>query len=289
MVKLENKNNKREKNLTADKEVSKSINHKECGQRPVAIITGAAKNLGFAAARRFAAEGFDVCITSRSGDDARTAAGLINKEFPLIKAKDYEMATSDPINISMVFEKVKTYFGRLDVLVANATAVGYEQNILNTTPEDFDNVMNSNARGYFFCCQEAAKIMVEQRKGSIVLVGSVHSLRPLPNRIVYAASKGAIDSINRSIAVELGKYGVRCNCVIPGAIWNHRWVGISEADLAARRDNWPLGRESQPEDVANAIYFLASDQACTITGTSLVVDSGVTANLLKYNKNWDEK
>ncbi|MDD5603270.1 MAG: SDR family NAD(P)-dependent oxidoreductase [Eubacteriales bacterium] len=257
--------------------------------RPVAIITGAARNTGYATAERFAGEGYNVCITSRSGEDARKAASEIAASYPGAIVKGYEMPTTDIEKIRDVFRQLKSYFGRLDVLVANATATGYAQNILNTDPEDFDFVMSSNTRGYFFCCQEAAKIMVEQKKGSIVLVGSVHSLRPLPNRIVYAASKSAIDSFNRSIAVELGKYGIRCNCVIPGAIWNHRWIGLTENEIAAKRDNWPVGRESQPEDVANAIYFLASDQASTITGTNLVVDSGVSANLLKYDKNWDKE
>lgn len=258
-------------------------------QQPVALITGAAKNTGLATARRFAREGYAVCITSRSTGEAVAAAAAIMQEYPAATAVGFQMVPADVPQVRQVFAQLKERFGRLDVLVANATAVGYNQNILNTLPEEFDFVMNSNARGYFFCSQEAAKIMVAQGHGSIVLIGSVHSLRPLANRILYAASKCAIASFNRSIAIELGKYGIRCNCVIAGAIWNDRWTGMTEADLEARRANWPLGRESLPDDIANAVYFLASDEASTVTGTELVVDSGAMASLLKYDKDWDRK
>lgn len=254
----------------------------------VALVTGATKNIGYATAKRFAKEGYDVCITSRDGSRAKTAAEAIMKEYPGITVKGYEMVPAEVEQIRKVFAQVKEQFGRLDVMVANATAPGF-RNILTTTPEDFDFMMNSNARAYFFCSQEAAKIMIEQGGGCIILIGSVNGIRPLPNKILYAASKSAISSFNRSIAIELGKYNIRCNCVVPGAVWNDRWIGMSDEAIAARRDNWPLGRESQPEDIANAVYFLASDQAATITGIEFVVDSGVTANLLKYDKNWDQK
>ncbi len=255
--------------------------------QPVVLITGAAKNTGFATAQRFAREGYTVCITSRSAEEAASAAAAIQAEYPARTIAGFAMTPAEVPQVRAIFAQVRERFGRLDVLVANATAPGYQQNILNATPEDFDFVMNSNAKGYFFCCQEAARIMVDQRRGSIILVGSVHSLRPLPNRILYAASKSAIASFSRSIAIELGKYGIRCNCLIAGAIWNDRWIGLSDEQIAVRRANWPLGRESYPADIANTVWFLASEQAATITGTEIVVDSGVTANLLKYDRNWD--
>lgn len=257
--------------------------------RPVALVTGASRNTGFAAARRFAKEGYDVVITSRSQGSADESAAVIREQYPDIRAIGIAMETHDPAQIHAAFEKVRSTFGRLDVMVANATDPGYSQSILSTTPEGYDYVMSCNAKGYFFCTQEAAKIMLEQHKGSIVLVGSVNGYGVLPNRIVYAASKAAIGAITRNASYELGKFGIRVNCVVAGAIWNDRWNKLTEEEIRAKRDNWPLGRESTPEDMANAIYFLASDQAATVTGSEFVVDSGVTPCLLKYDKDWDLK
>ena len=256
---------------------------------PVALVTGAARNTGFAAASRFAKEGYHVVITSRSQKTADEGAAKLQQMYPEVSIIGIGMETHDTDQISHAFGKVKDTFGRLDVMVANATDPGYCQSILSTTPEGYDYVMSCNAKGYFFCTQEAARIMVEQHHGSIVLVGSVNGYGALPNRIVYAASKAAIGAITRNAAYELGKFGVRVNCVVAGAIWNNRWEKLTEEEIRQKRDNWPLGRESTPTDIANAIYFLASDQAATVTGSEFVVDSGVSTCVLKYDKDWDHK
>ena len=120
-----------------------------------------------------------------------------------------------------------------------------------------------------------------------MLIGSVHSRGALPNRIPYAISKGGIEVMTRNCAYELGKYGIRVNCVVAGAIVNQQFVEQTEEEKEQRRANWPLGRESYPEDIAKSVYFLASEEASTITGTGLVVDSGVSACLLQYQKNWE--
>ena len=258
------------------------------GDRPVIAITGAAKNTGFAIARKFAEEGYDVCITSRSQDEADSAAKAIMDDFPDATVIGYKMETADVSQIRDVFNRIKKRFSRLDVFVANATATGYNQNILNSTEEDYDFIMASNTKGYFFCSQEAARIMVERKKGNIILIGSVHSKGAIPNRILYGLSKCAIDGLHRTIACELAKYNIRCNCLIAGAVWNNRWDGMTEEDYAARRSNWPLGIEGYPEDIADAAYYLGTDLSAKVTGTDLVVDSGVTASLLKYDKDWDK-
>lgn len=255
---------------------------------PVVLITGATRNIGFAIAKRFAKEGYNVCITSRKKEAAEKAAAEIQAEYPDVIVKGYTMITEDTGSIHEVFENVRKEFGRIDSLVTNAADPGYNQSILSTTPEQYDYVMNSNARGYFFCCQEAAKLMIECNiKGSIVLIGSVLSKGAMPNRIIYSSSKGAIDVMNRNMCYELGKYGVRSNLICVGAVYNDRWSEYTPEDYEKKRANWPLGKESYPEDIANAAYFLCSDQAKTISGSELAVDSGVTSVLLSYNKNWD--
>ncbi|MBE7038520.1 MAG: SDR family oxidoreductase [Ruminococcaceae bacterium] len=257
-------------------------------ENKVVLITGAARNIGLAIAKRFAKEGYDVCITSRDQQSADKAALEVQNEFPKITSVGYGMLTNELDQIKETFKKVREKFGRIDALIANAADPGYNQSILSTTPEQFDHVIGSNAKGYFFCSQEAAKLMIDTNiKGSIVLIGSVHSKRALPNRIVYAASKGAIEVMNRNMCYELGKFGIRSNLIIVGAVYNDRWVNYTEEDYEKKRANWPLGMESYPDDIANAAYFLSSDQANTISGSELTVDSGVMSVLLSYNKNWD--
>ncbi len=257
--------------------------------KPVVLITGAARNIGFGMAQKFASEGYNVCITARKKDDAQRAANEVMEKYPDIIARGYGMEATDVDSIRRVFANVYGEFERLDALVNNAADPGYNQSILTATPEQFDFVYKCNARGYFFCCQEAAKIMVKQKKGSIVLIGSVHSKSAIPNRITYAMSKGAIDTMNRNIAYELGKFNVRCNLVVVGATYNDRWEGMTEEDYQNKRNNWPIAMESYPKDIANAAYYLASDLSPTTTGSEITVDSGVGVCMLQYDKDWDSK
>jgi len=249
----------------------------------VALITGATKNSGLAMARRFAAEGFRVCVTSRRADDAVRAAESITEAFGT-EARGYGLDLESVEDIRRVFAQVAEDFGRLDVFVGNSANLGMGSTVLDMTQEHFDSVMNVNIRGNFFCCQEAAGLMMKTGGGSIVLIGSVHYKGAVHGRASYAISKGAIASMVHNLAFELAQHGIRVNQVIPGAIRTDRWEGISPEEEARRRSNWPLGVESTGEDIANAVYFIASDEARTITGAELAVDSGVLACLLKYSK-----
>jgi len=249
----------------------------------VVLITGGVRNSGWSMAQRFASEGYAVCITSRVAGDAQKKAAELAEQFG-IKAKGYGLNLMDVNDISTVFADVKATFGRLDALVCNSADLGIGQTVLGITPAEFDGVMNVNIRGNFFCCQEAAKLMGEQGGGAIVLIGSVHYKAAVHGRVAYAISKGAVASMVHNLAFELAEYGIRVNHLIPGAIRTERWDGISEEEAARRRANWPLGIESTGEDIANAVYFLASDQAKTITGAELAVDSGILTCLLNYSK-----
>ena len=232
--------------------------------RKVAFVTGAARNTGLAIARRFAREGFDVCVSSRREEDARRAAEGIMAEYPGATAVGYALKTSDTEDIGRVFEGVRARFGRLDCFVSNAASLGIGQNILNTTPEGFDEVMQANVRGYFFCSQAAAKLMIEGGEGgNIVLISSVHHKGSMPSRIVYCTSKGAIDSMARGLAYELARYHIRVNSVSPGAIWSERWETKTPEEMDRMRKPLPIGRESTPDEIANAVWFLASDQSPT--------------------------
>lgn len=256
--------------------------------KPVVLITGATQYTGFTTAKLFAKRGYNLVITSRNLEKAEEAANQVRMEIPEAEVLAVGMTPASVQETQEAFQKVKKHFNRLDCFVANATAVCRFKSILSTTEEDYDFIMDSNTKGYFFGTQCAAKLMIECGiQGSIVLIGSVHSLGALPNRIPYAISKGGIEVLARNAAYELGKYGIRVNCLVAGAIVNDGFLKQSDDEKEARRANWPIGRESYPDDIAKSVYFLASDESRTITGTNLVVDSGVTACLLKYEKNWE--
>ena len=250
--------------------------------RKVALITGAVRNSGLAIARRFAKEGYDICVTSRKAIDAERTADELSKEFG-VAAVGCGLDLQNVEDIRRVFAVVDKSFGRLDVFVGNSADLGVGQTVLEITPEEFDSVMNVNIRGNFFCCQEAAKLMMRNHSGAIVLIGSVHYRGAVYGRIAYAASKGAVASMVHNLAFELAEHGIRVNQVVPGAIRTDRWNDTTPEQAAKRRENWPLGIESTGDDIANSVYFMASDQAKTITGTELVVDSGTLACVLTYN------
>ncbi len=256
--------------------------------RPVVMITGATQYTGLTCAKVFAKSGYDIVITSRDAVKGGNAAKSVRDIAPDADVMSVRMTPSSVSETQAAFGQVKEHFGRLDCFIANATAACRYKNILNTTEEEYDFIMDSNTKAYFFGTQCAAKLMIEAKvQGSIVLIGSVHSRGALPNRIPYAISKGGIEVLSRNAAYELGKYGIRVNCLIAGAIVNQKFLEQTEEEKEARRANWPIGRESYPEDIAKAALFLAGPDSRTVTGTSLVVDSGVSACLLNYQKNWE--
>jgi NAD(P)-dependent dehydrogenase (short-subunit alcohol dehydrogenase family) len=159
--------------------------------------------------------------------------------------------------------------------------VGYS--LLDSTEAEFDAVADVNIKGTFFCCQCAARLM-KNAGGSIVTIGSVQGTGGLHGRAVYGMSKAALSMLVRYMAYELGQYHIRANNVVAGAVHSCRWDELSSEEIAARRSRYPVGRESTEEEIANAVCFLASDQAASITGTDLTVDSGLTACLLPYTK-----
>lgn len=251
------------------------------------IITGATRNTGYAIAERFAAEGYDVCITGRNAKEAMEAATCLSNRFPKIKVAGIELELSDIDSIQAAFKQFDGLFGELDVFVGNAAHLGVNMSLFNATPEDWDDVMGVNARGTFFCCKEAVSRM--ENGGAICLISSVHSHQCIPGRVLYTASKGAVNAMMRAMAVELGHKGIRVNSIIAGAIWTDRWSSMTPEQIDARRNFYPLGMESSPESIANGVYYLCSDQSSTVTGTELTIDSGISICLLPYRKDWHEE
>lgn len=252
--------------------------------RKTMLVTGATKNTGFAVARRFAADGWNVVITSRDAEAAEAAAAKIKVQYPLVDVLGIGMDPACVQEIRSAFAAVGERFGRLDAFVNNAANLGVGKSVLNSSEDDWDAVINANSRAAFFGSQEAVRLMKDG--GSIVFISSCHAVKSVPARALYTISKAALGGMVRSLAVELGCLGIRANAILAGAVRTDRWDMLTEDEVAARRARWPAGKESSPEDIAAMAAFLCSDAAHTISGAEIPVDSGIGACLLQYNKDW---
>lgn len=246
------------------------------------FVTGAAKNTGYAIAEKFASQGFDVAISTREQATSDKVAKELSDIYG-VKAKGYVLDIRYVDKIKEVFEEIKRDFGRLDTFVANSAVLGVDYELLNVSEDDFDDLMDTNLKGTYFCCQCAAKIMKDVGGGSIVIISSVHSHETIWGRSLYTVSKGGLNALAKAIAIELGVYKIRANAIICGAIKTDRWNGLTDEQIAQKRANWPIGLESTGEDIANGAYYLGTDLSKTVTGTELTIDSGILVSLLPFN------
>ena len=254
--------------------------------RPSVLVTGANSGIGKEIASRLARDGYDVAINYKL--DAPAAESLAkNLQAHGGRAVAVCADISIGTDVDEMFRAVLQAFGKLDALVNNA-AIQVWKPLLEVQDADWDRVIATNLRGCFLCTQRAARHMVdrfavinkeEQRSGSgaIVNIGSGCNRVPFPNLSSYTASKGAIEMFTKSAAMELGPFGIRVNCVAPGAIDTDR----TKAELPDFAGSWarltPLRRIGTPEDVATAVQFLLSDQASFISGQTLGVDGALFA------------
>ena len=198
------------------------------------FVTGATKNTGWAIARRFAAQGWNAVVSSRSAEAAVEAAAKLKAEFPQVETLGIGMDPAKVEDIRAAFAAIKAKFGGLDAFVNCAAHLGVGMSVLSTTPDDYDALMNANVRAPFFCVQEAVKLMKEG--GSVTFISSCHAAKSVPGRICYTVSKAALGGMVRSLAVELGALGIRANAVLAGAIRTDRWDGLTPEQVQERRD-----------------------------------------------------
>lgn len=240
----------------------------------VIIVTGASRNTGVAIARRFIREGAIVYSSASTEESTRHGAELI-RASACGDFKSVACDISDEAQVKALFAKVLDDQGRLDILVNNACNQGIGPKFLDMASDFFLTVVKTNLLGTFQMCREAAKIMAKQEsRGVIVNLGSNVSTRAIRNRTAYVASKGGIDALTRSIALDLGPLGIRVNEVAPGYINTNRWDKLDESVKARRRHNCPLRREATGDDIAGAVAFLASEDSGNMTGERIVVDAG---------------
>lgn len=250
--------------------------------RKQALITAGSKNTGFGIAMRLAKEGFDVHITSRNLDSAARASEEIQQAFPEINAYPYSLELRSVSDIERVFCEIKAKTPKLDIFVANAADLGIGFDVYSTDEKAYDEVMDTNVKGTFFCCREAGRLMKDG--GSMVLISSVHSKGSVEGRSLYGISKVAVNGICKHLAYDFAPYGIRVNAIIAGAIHTDRWDSTDECTAAARRKNYPLAREADIDEIAEAVCYLSSDSSKHVTGAEITVDSGVLLPILPYSQ-----
>ena len=240
------------------------------------LVTGAGVGIGYAICRRFAQEGARVALNDMNEVVAREAAQKLNGELGRECVFPYTFDVADVEAVRRAVADFDQRMGRLDGVVANAGITNYG-NFLDYAPEAFDRLTSVNLRGTYFTAQAGARAMIARKtSGRIVLMSSVTGVQGYRNLGAYGITKAGILHMTKSLAVELGSYGITVNAIIPGITRTDRTL----ADDPDMDRNWaavtPTGKVSEPEDVAAAVLFLASREAKQITGQSLAVDGGWT-------------
>jgi NAD(P)-dependent dehydrogenase (short-subunit alcohol dehydrogenase family) len=238
----------------------------------VALVTGAAGGIGSAIAARLAREGYRVACSDLTAEAAERAAS----EIP--GARGYACDLRREAAVEALRDAVAAEMGDPWLLV-NAAGVFFEHEVTELSVEHWDLVMDVNARGTFLTCKAVLPAMIDAGSGCIVNVASTAGITGGQTRAAYNASKGAVVLFTRSLAIDVGHRGIRVNCVAPGLIDTPMadWIRLDEVRLAAFERSVPAGRIGTPEDVADAVAFLASDGASYMHGSTLVVDGGSTA------------
>jgi NAD(P)-dependent dehydrogenase (short-subunit alcohol dehydrogenase family) len=237
----------------------------------VAIITGGATGIGAGIATVFAELGASIVLAARDADRGATVAARLGGTF--IQA---DIASST--DIDRLAARTLDHFGRIDVLVNNAATTTGMGPYVDLTEADYDTMLDVNLRGTFFLTQRVARAMIDQRTGSIVMIGSNISLMSEPDASHYMASKGALNSLTYALASELGPHGIRVNTIAPGEIDVERDPDVYVTGPGRERiERVPLRRPGTPRDVALLAAFLASDASAYISGAIIPVDGGQLA------------
>ena len=237
----------------------------------VAVITGAGQGIGRATALRFAEEGSKVIVAEFDRETGQSVADEISANGGAGKFVQVDVAERETVQ-TMVSETLSA-FGQIDILVNNAGVIK-DNTLKKMTDEEFDRILIINLRGTYICTQEIAEVMREQQAGVILNASSVVALYGNFGQTNYVASKAGIIGMTKVWARELGKDGIRVNAVAPGFIETSMVESIPEDVMAMMLKRVPLGKAGEPEDIAGAYAFLASDDASFITGEVLSVDGG---------------
>ena len=247
------------------------MNENKSPEQKVAIVTGGASGLGYAIAEKFVKSGVRTIIIGRNEeklDKARSTFGALctSYSFDLTRLEE----------IPALVERIQKEFGRIDILVNNA-GINMKKPFTEVSDEDFQKIIHTNVTAVFALSREVVKVMEAQKSGSIVNISSMASQYGIPKVIAYTASKTAIEGMTRAMAVDLSPQGIRVNCVAPGFIATDMSAKALNNDPERKNkvlSRTPMGHLGEPADVAEAVYYFASDAAKYVTGTVLPVDGG---------------
>ena len=248
------------------------------------LITGACINTGVAIVEKFASEGYNVIFTGRNSEKVHAAEKSYREKFPSVEIIGYHIdslideRTVDEKSIEAMFADIDRRGLFVETLVLNAADQGLGQKIFENPLTDFMKVINTNVVWNYCLSEHAAKRMKENGGGNIVFVNSNTAYRAIPDRVAYMTSKGGQLGLMRALALDLGKYNIRVNAVLPGMIKTDRWEKNPEFYATVPSRFTPIGDVAVGEDIADAVYYFAA-HARNTTGAELVVDGGNTIQL----------
>lgn len=239
----------------------------------VVVITGGSRGIGAEMAREFAAAGADLVLASRNRENCELVAREIRELGRRVLTVSCDVAKLS--DIRNLFKVTIEEFGRLDVLVNNAGA-NVTKYAVEVTEDEWDFIYDVNIKGLFFCCQEAAKIMIQQNSGKIINISSVGGTKPYKRIAPYTASKAAVIHLTKSLAAEWARYNIRVNSIAPGLICTeiNAKERENEAWLEGAVKAIPLRRLGEPKDISQIALFLLTDAADYITGQTFYIDGG---------------
>jgi NAD(P)-dependent dehydrogenase (short-subunit alcohol dehydrogenase family) len=242
----------------------------------VAVITGAGGGMGREAALLFCEEGAQVCVADVDAGAAQETASRARPAFAV------EVDVADPDSVRGMYEQAAQRYGGIDVLYNNAgISPPDDASILETEPDAWQRVQDVNTKGVYLCCKYGIPHLLQRGGGSIINVASFVALvGAATSQISYTASKGAVLSLSRELAVEFARQGIRVNALCPGPVETPLLLRIFGDDPAAferRRIHLPMGRLAKPREIVNAALFLASDESSYVSGAAFLVDGGLTA------------
>lgn len=238
----------------------------------IALVTGGSRGIGLAVAELLAREGARVAICARNIDRANDAAAQLKGRGLDVEA--FQADVGDRDSVSNLAKKLLSLYQRIDILVNNA-GVTADALLLRMNEEQWNQVIQTNLTGVFYCTKVMAKQMLKQRWGRIISISSVAGVMGNPGQANYAASKAGIVGFTKSVARELASRGITANVVAPGLIITDMTENLSESDRVKLLERIPLGKFGSAEDVARAVVFLASEGASYITGQVIHVDGGM--------------
>jgi len=244
----------------------------------VCVITGAGGGMGRDAAELFTQEGAKVCAADVNLDAAKETVSHCEEGTAFAQQVD----VADEESVSAMMQAAKDHFGGIDVLYNNAgISPADDASVLDTTTDAWDRVQAVNTKGVFLCCKHGIPHLLERGGGSVINVASfVAIVGAATSQISYTASKGAVLSMTRELAVQFARQHVRVNALCPGPVETPlllRIFGDDPAALERRRNHWPMGRLAKAREVVNGALFLASDESSYVTGATFLVDGGLTA------------